>query len=127
MFQLKRWNKAVVHREGRDLNIVVSRPRSLADWVGLAVIALPWPCFIVAFVIVPMFHATSAMDLLMDTCLSLGLVVPLFLFFRALGEKECDDQIVTISAGELEGSQDIFMDAEAACKSQRNHARLNHD
>jgi hypothetical protein len=84
MFQLKRWNKGVVHREGSTLQISVSRPGG-GDEVVLALIVL--------------FMAYGFFNIFIVPALVVGL--PFVLMFRRLFEQKCATQIVTVNGGRI--------------------------
>jgi hypothetical protein len=101
MFQLQRWNKGVVEREGRNLKITVLPPKGLADGVVLAIIFLPMVYGFSAFFLLPMLHVTSPTDLLLRSSAVLLFGVPLFLVFRSIFERQFAEQVVTVDAGKI--------------------------
>jgi len=101
MFQLKRWNKGIVQREGRDLRITVSRPGTFGNGIVWAIIILSMVCGFFILFVPPMLRVTSPGDLLWKGLPALVFGVPFFLIFRRLFEREFADQIVTVSAGRI--------------------------
>jgi hypothetical protein len=101
MFQQKRWNKAIVQREGRDLMITVPRPGGLGDGIVLAVIVIPVVYGLSILSVPLMFRAASPVDFLLKASLALVFDLPFFFIFRGLLEREFADQVVTVSGGRI--------------------------
>jgi hypothetical protein len=97
MFQLKRWNKGVVHREGAALQISVSRPGG-GDEVLLALIALFMAYGFFKLFFVPMPRIASPRDFLQRIVPTLVFGLPFIFIFRRLFEQKCGAQIVTVNA-----------------------------
>jgi len=100
MFQLKRWNKGVVHREGSTLQISVSRPGG-GDEVVLALIFLfmAYGFFNIFFVPIP--RIASPRDFLQKIVPALVVGLPFVLMLRRLFEQKCATQIVTVDGGRI--------------------------
>ena len=96
MFQLKRWNKGVVHREGATLQISVSRPGG-GDEVVLALIALFMAYGFFKLFFVPMLRIVSLRDFLQKIVPSIVFGLPFVFIFRRLFEQKCGAQIVTVN------------------------------
>lgn len=104
MFQLKRWNHGVVHRDGHNLRIIVSRPGVFGDGIALAtwiLILLPMACGFFILFLLPIVRVTSPSDLLWKALPAFVFGAPFFLIFRRLFEREFADQVVTVSTDRI--------------------------
>jgi hypothetical protein len=101
MFQLQRWSKGVVQREGRNLKITVSPPKGLADGVVLAIIFLPMAYGFSVLFFLPMLRVTSPVDFLWKASAALLFGAPFFLVFRWIFERQFAEQVVTVGAGRI--------------------------
>jgi hypothetical protein len=101
MLQLKKWNEGVVQREGRDLRIVVTRPRSYSDLIVSTIVFVPMLCGFVVIFVVPMFRITSVGDFFVQATLAAAFGLLFFFLFRGFVERQFADQVVTINAGKV--------------------------
>jgi len=100
MFQLKRWNKGVVHRQGASIEISVSRPPGADEVVlGLSFLFMAYVFFNLFFV--PMPRIASPRDFLQRIVPALVFGLPIALIFRRMFEQKCAAQIVTANAGRI--------------------------
>ncbi len=100
MFQLKRWNKGIVHRQGATLQISVSRP-GWGDEVVLGLIGLFMAYGFFNLFFVPMSRIATPRDFLKTIVPALVFGLPGVLIFRRLFEQKCAAQIVTANGGRI--------------------------
>ena len=97
MFQLKRWNKGLIYRNGATLQISVSRPEG--DEVLLLLIALFMAYGLFRIFFDPMPRIASLGDVWPKIVPALVFGLLFFFMFRRLFERKCAAQSVTVSGG----------------------------
>lgn len=90
MFQLKRWNKGIVSRNGATLQISVARPTRGEVVISLIALFMAYGLFHLFFV--PMPRIASLRDFLRTVVPALFFGVPFFLIFRRAFEQKCGAQ-----------------------------------
>jgi hypothetical protein len=78
MFQLRKWNKGTLHRQGGDLQIAVSPPRDMGNGIVLVTIALLMVFGLYRLFAPALLQVKSLADLLWKVLPALGGIVERF-------------------------------------------------